>query len=131
MDRRAFLRRTSLAIAGGLVVGPQVMEMYEQMTHKKVFALGAMRGIFNVRDFGAIGDGIAYDRPAVARATLAASRVGGIVYFPAGDYIVMQKDNPQIDAMNVTWVGDGYHNTNIWGTQRVHFVELQPWSTRA
>lgn len=56
MDRRNFLRRTSLALAGGLVVGPQVMEMYEQaslrddlldymarMTHKKVFALGAMR----------------------------------------------------------------------------------------
>lgn len=55
MDRRNFLRRTSLALAGGLVVGPQVMEMYEQaslrddlldymarMTHKKVFALGAI-----------------------------------------------------------------------------------------
>ena len=40
MDRRNFLRRTSLALAGGLVVGPQVMEMYERMTHKKVFALG-------------------------------------------------------------------------------------------
>ena len=44
MDRRAFLRRTSLAIAGGLVVGPQVMEMYERMTHKKVFALGEIPG---------------------------------------------------------------------------------------
>ena len=55
MDQRDFLRRTSLALAGGLVVGPQVMEMYEQaslrddlldymarVNHKKVFALGAM-----------------------------------------------------------------------------------------
>ena len=57
MDRRDFLRRTSLALAGGLVVGPQVMEMYEQaslrddlldymamVNHKKVFALGAIPG---------------------------------------------------------------------------------------
>lgn len=43
MDRRAFLRQTSLAIAGGLVVGPQVMEMYERLNHKKVFALGEIR----------------------------------------------------------------------------------------
>ena len=55
MDRRNFLRRTSLALAGGLVVGPQVMEMYEQaslrddlldymarVNHKTVFALGAI-----------------------------------------------------------------------------------------
>jgi len=43
MDRRAFLRRTSLAIAGGLVLGPQVMEMYERLNHKKVWALGEIR----------------------------------------------------------------------------------------
>ena len=42
MDRRAFLRSTSLALAGGLVVGDAAMELYERLTHRKVWALGAV-----------------------------------------------------------------------------------------
>jgi hypothetical protein len=44
MDRRSFLRRTSLALAGGLVLGNEAMEMYERLTHKKVWAMGRMPG---------------------------------------------------------------------------------------
>lgn len=40
--RRDFLRRTSLAIAGGLVVGDAALELFERLTHKKVWALGPM-----------------------------------------------------------------------------------------
>src|SRR5690606_13319574 len=44
---------------------------------------GSMLGV-NVRDFGAIGDGIEDDTPAVFDAIEAAA--GGVVYFPAGTY---------------------------------------------
>lgn len=40
MDRRDFLRRTSLALAGGLVVGPEAIEAFERLAHRPVFALG-------------------------------------------------------------------------------------------
>src|SRR3990167_8126057 len=42
MDRRAFLRRTSLALAGGLIVGDAALEMFERLNHSKVFALGGI-----------------------------------------------------------------------------------------
>ena len=41
---------------------------------------------FNVRDFGAVGDGRADDTPAVQKALDAAGRDGGVVYFPRGRY---------------------------------------------
>ena len=44
-------------------------------------------GLINVRDFGAKGDGVTIDSPAIDRAIAAASaRGGGTVYFPVGVY---------------------------------------------
>lgn len=42
MDRRAFLRRSSIALAGGLVLGDAALEAFERLTHRKVFALGGL-----------------------------------------------------------------------------------------
>jgi len=36
--RRDFIRKTSLALVGGVVVGDEVVEMFERLTHKKVWA---------------------------------------------------------------------------------------------
>lgn len=36
--RRDFLRRTSLALAGGLIVGDAALELFERLTHRPVFA---------------------------------------------------------------------------------------------
>lgn len=41
MDRRNFIRRTALALAGGLVVGDAALEAFARLTHRKVFALGS------------------------------------------------------------------------------------------
>src|SRR2546429_673143 len=44
--------------------------------------------VFNVRDYGAAGDGVTNDTPAVNAAIVAASATGsGVVRFPAGTYL--------------------------------------------
>ncbi len=48
--------------------------------------VAATNDIFNVRDYGAIGDGKADDTLAFEKAITAASKKGGIVYVPAGYY---------------------------------------------
>lgn len=42
--------------------------------------------MFNVRDFGALGDGETPDSEAIQKALDAAGAVSGTVYFPAGRY---------------------------------------------
>ncbi len=48
----------------------------------------ANKDIFNVRDYGAVGDGKSDDTLAFEKAITAASKKGGIVYVPAGYYNV-------------------------------------------
>lgn len=48
--------------------------------------VAATNDIFNVRDYGAVGDGKADDTGAFEKAITAASKKGGIVYVPAGYY---------------------------------------------
>src|SRR4051812_40824741 len=44
--------------------------------------------VFSVKDFGATGDGVANDTPAVDAAIVAANAAGwGVVRFPAGTYL--------------------------------------------
>ena len=47
MDRRSFLRRTSLALPA-LLVGDAALEAFERLSHRKVFALGdiPLRGTY-------------------------------------------------------------------------------------
>lgn len=61
-------------------------------------------GQYNIRDFGAKGDGKTIDSPAIDKAIEAASaNGGGIVYFPAGTYMsysIHLKDNIHIYLEN-------------------------------
>ncbi len=51
-------------------------------------ALAQDKGIFNVRDFGAVGDGTNLDSPAIDQAIAAAAKMGGgTVLVPAGTYL--------------------------------------------
>lgn len=44
--------------------------------------------VFNVKDFGAVGDGTVLDTPAINKAIVQAARAGGgTVWFPAGTYL--------------------------------------------
>jgi hypothetical protein len=62
----------------------------------------------NVRNFGAVGDGTTDDTAAIT-AAIAATR--GVVYFPAGSYLVT--DTLTVTADRITLQGDGPNKTLI------------------
>lgn len=102
---------------------------------------GASAGdrVFNVRDYGAYGDGVHVDRAAIQKAVDAAYAAGGgTVYVPAGVYIIANGSLNKSDAgiqmrSNVTLTGDGMgqtvlrvaagNNKDITGVVRTPFGE--------
>ncbi|MGH9589966.1 MAG: rhamnogalacturonidase, partial [Terracidiphilus sp.] len=81
--RRDFLRAGSLGLAGAAM---PAVALAASKKKKGESAAGA--GIFNVREYGATGDGKTLDTDAVNRAIEAAAAAGGgLVLFPAGTYL--------------------------------------------
>lgn len=76
---------------------------------------GAAQGVnnFNVKDYGALGNGVADDTVAIQNAINAAGTNGGQVFFPAGQYKINSSSplNNTHDA--VTFMGSGVSNTKI------------------
>lgn len=61
---------------------------------------------YNVRDYGALGDGVTDDRAAIQAASNACTAAGGgIVFFPAGHYMIYQ--TPVKPTSNVMYMGTG------------------------
>ena len=102
-NRRSLLSTAGLLTAG---VGAAGLSTSAQAAPSSV-------GFYNVKDFGAIGDGVNNDEAAIRAAIQAASPNsgeqyqrnfrGGIVYLPAGTYLV----NAIRLNRNVTLMGDG------------------------
>ena len=89
MIRREFLRNSSTGLASALLGAASSGAAFaEPATTGKSHAGGAPGvGLFDVRRYGAIGDGKTIDTPAVNRAIEAAAAAGGgTVHFPAGTY---------------------------------------------
>lgn len=103
--------------------------------------------IYNVRTFGAVGNGVADDGPAInsAVATATASGVGGIIYFPPGTYRVTRPASGLgsiilSNVHNLVFLGDGFASQiamigsssfSDWymfrirnGTSRIKFLNL-------
>ena len=64
--------------------------------------------ILNIRDFGAVGNGVADDTAAILAADVAAVALGARLYFPAGTYLV-----DSLAATTPRWFGDGPEVTII------------------
>ena len=67
----------------------------------------------NVRDFGALGDGITDDSAAFAAAITAAQSRAALVYVPASATPYVLGDTIVLDAL--TMIGDGAGSTLKWG----------------
>ena len=79
--RRKFLKNVGFAGVGGIAVGANSSLARGQNARE------TMQPLYNVRAFGASGDGKTLDTPAINRAIQAAAVAGGTVYFPAGNYL--------------------------------------------
>lgn len=72
------------------------MDLLDAHAHSGTYVRAGASGLnFNVKDFGAVGDGVADDTAAINAAIAAASNTslnvganGGVVYFPRGIYLV-------------------------------------------
>ena len=69
--------------------------------------------VFNVRDFGAKGDGVTSDSVAVQSAIDAAAKVGGTVRFPAGKYLV--KDLKAASGIRLEGAGQWIYRNDLQG----------------
>jgi polygalacturonase len=84
-QRRDLLRVGSLGMAGAAI---PAVSFAAQSGPQNPDPASATAAIFNVRQYGAIGDGKTIDSPAINRAIDAAfSSGGGMVFFPAGIYL--------------------------------------------
>ena len=83
--RRQFLKLAGASAAGAVAaVAPS---MTARAGAQAPEASGAPAGGFDVRAFGAKGDGSTIDTPSINRAIEAAEAAGGTVRFPAGQYL--------------------------------------------
>jgi hypothetical protein len=83
--------------------------------------LNAINGAVNVKDFGAVGNGVADDTAALQAAVAAAA--GKTVYLPAGTYQLL---SPLVIESAVTLAGDGQGRTFIRGAHAGNIVTFQP-----
>jgi polygalacturonase len=81
-ERRAFLKKAGIVGAVGFAMGADIPALGAESTRSPG------QQVYDVRAFGATGDGNTLDTPAVNRAIDAAAAAGGgTVYFPAGKYL--------------------------------------------
>ena len=79
--------RWGIAIVAVLITGLMSQRVSAQNAGNPPVASGTP-GVYNVKDYGAAGDGQTVDSPAINRAIEAAAAAGGgTVYFPAGTYL--------------------------------------------
>lgn len=109
---------------------------------KQTYALGIMPGavgktlnnkmqdLVSVKDFGAVGDGIADDTAAIQAGINLACQYGGNVYLPAGTYkisaaLVFSMNSSLVDPVKrPSMSGDGTAATTIYQTANANGIEI-------
>jgi len=92
--RRWYLNLQALGAAATILLGCEAL----------VVPAAGQSTVYNVMNFGAKGDGIADDAPAIQNAELAAEASGGAVYLPAGTYFM---NSTVVVGSHIEIYGDG------------------------
>ena len=69
--------------------------------------------IFNIREFGATGDGVTDDTTSVAKAIDKCMENGGVLYIPSGMYVIRSTLTFKSDSQ-YTISGDGMSSVLLW-----------------
>ena len=69
----------------------------------------------SVKDFGAVGDGVTNDRPAIQTALNALLSTGGLLKIPAGTYLLDATPLTCYNKSNISIIGDGMGATILTG----------------
>ena len=107
---------THADISGNLTMGAlqSVRRNAANTTFEPYTSAGANTYIFNVRDYGATGDGATDDTTAIQATITAAEAENGIVFFPYGDYLVSGSGTELLLIQaQIQLIGSG------WGSQIV------------
>ncbi len=104
MDRRGFLGLATGSIWGRGAGAEQVTAPGGGRVTRSVTQYLANNAVFNVRDFGARGDG-RDDGPAIGRTLEAAGSVGGTLLFPPGTYSYAESPNFAWDDLEILGQG--------------------------
>ena len=92
-------------------------------------AQSKMRDVVSVRDFGAVGDGVANDTVAIQAAINAVGSSGGTVYFPAGTYLI---SGIEMLYQGQRLVGDGKYRTVLkMSPSAVYGIKSKAFGVRA
>jgi len=106
---RTDLGNQTVASAGAGLVG------FRQASASSVgrTVLARMRDVVSVKDFGAVGDGLADDTAAIQAAVDSLAATGGTVHFPTGTYLIARTAGTnenyglKVTASNIALVADG------------------------
>src|SRR5512135_793237 len=104
----AYLMILVAAAAGGLALIRWHLHLKSGATGSAQVApatAAAPSSTVSVKDFGAKGDGVTDDQPAIQAAIESLAKTGGTAFVPAGDYRL--GDSIVIDRDNITLTGQG------------------------
>jgi hypothetical protein len=107
VNRRGFFKGAGLV--SGAALSSQVLAGPNSQASANVVSTLVQdnldKGVYNVMDFGAVGDGLTDDRAAIQSALEAVQSSGGVVYLPPGTYRHVGRLN--VDGDDVTLLGVG------------------------
>lgn len=96
-------------------VGNYMRPAYDSIVMLAAWAHSAP--FFNVKDYGATGDGVTDDRAAIILAYQAAQAAGGgVIFFPAGTYIISSRFPTITTAVGIIFMGAGMGATILKST---------------
>ncbi len=103
------------------------------------FRVREYSNLINVKDFGAVGDGVTDDTEAIKSAVASLNENGGILYFPTGTYVVSVNANNEssinlesekdieldFGKATIKMATNGYPNYNIVNAENCSNIEVR------